>query len=75
MLENDLKKLLRTTPKYLKILADHGITSKEKFLLYFPRDYEDRRNVSMIMDIDYRDHRVKTIKGKIVKKSLITTPK
>lgn len=47
----DLKKYLRTTPKYLQLLATNWITTIRDFFLNFPRTYEDRKNIVLLQDI------------------------
>jgi RecG-like helicase len=42
------KQLLKTTPKYINLLAQNGITTPKELLQYFPRTYEDRRNMSTL---------------------------
>ena len=58
----EFKKILKTTGKYIQILAENGITNTEELLLYFPRAYEDRRNLKMISQLDPHDETVQTIK-------------
>lgn len=48
----DLKDIIRTSPKYLSILKDAWLDSVRAFLLYFPRDYEDRATVSPLSSFD-----------------------
>lgn len=69
------RKLLKTTGKYVEILAEHGITNASELLLYFPRTYEDRRNMKMISQIHPQDDKPQTVKGKVIKKWMITTPR
>jgi hypothetical protein len=38
----DLKTLLKTTPRYISLLALNGISTPKQLLLNFPRTYEDR---------------------------------
>ena len=59
---NDFRKLLKTTGSYIQILANHGITSPEELLLYFPRNYEDRRNLKMIAQLHPHDTNPQTVK-------------
>ena len=37
-----LKDELKTTPRYVQILAQNGITTMRDFFNYFPRAYENR---------------------------------
>lgn len=46
-----LKEYLKTTPKYLSLLAENGINTIRDFFLYFPRTYEDRKNLVLLSDI------------------------
>ena len=71
----DFRKLLKTTRKYIDILAEHGITNASELLLYFPRAYEDRRNIKTIAQLALEDTEPQTVKGEIVKKWMITTPR
>jgi RecG-like helicase len=41
-----LKDELKTTPKYVQILAQNGITTMKDFFNYFPRTYEDRSKIA-----------------------------
>jgi RecG-like helicase len=50
-----LKTLLRTTPKYIAILAAHGIESAKDFLEYFPRDYQDRTEITPLSELFFTD--------------------
>lgn len=47
----DLKKYLRTTPKYLQLLASNWISTIRDFFLNFPRTYEDRKNIILLQNI------------------------
>lgn len=46
-----LKEYLKTTPKYISLLAENGINTIRDFFLYFPRTYEDRKNLVLLSDI------------------------
>lgn len=46
-----LKEYLKTTPKYINLLAANGINTIRDFFLYFPRTYEDRKNLVLLSDI------------------------
>lgn len=41
----DFKTILKTTPKYVQLLANAGIHTIKDFFQYFPRAYEDRENL------------------------------
>ena len=41
-----LKDELKTTPRYIQILAQNGITTMKDFFNYFPRTYEDRSKIA-----------------------------
>ncbi len=41
----DLKKQLKTTPRYATILQKNGINTLKDFLQHFPRDYENRKDL------------------------------
>jgi ATP-dependent DNA helicase RecG len=50
-ISSPISNLVRTTKKYLTELENINIKTIEDLLLYFPRDYEDRSNVSEISEI------------------------
>ena len=66
----ELKLALRTTPKYIKILAAEGITTVKDFLQYFPRAYEDRSTIRNLNELVLNEKGIAATKGKIVKKSI-----
>ncbi|MBU0626358.1 hypothetical protein KKG31_06870 [Patescibacteria group bacterium] len=73
----DLKLLLRTTPKYVSLLAQNGIVTVQDFLQYFPRAYEDRSNLKTLNEINQDSMFFKNeknekvmVKCQIVKKSV-----
>ena len=70
----EFKSLLKTTPKFINILAEHGIYEPKDLLWYFPRTYEDRRDIKPLSLLTY-DWSVEITKGKVTKKSLIRTPR
>ncbi len=72
-MEHDLKSLLSTTSKYLDLLAMNGIRTPEDLLHYFPRTYEDRREIKNIDQLIVDQNVAQTVKGKVTKKALITT--
>lgn len=67
-------KLLKTTAKFTNILAQHSIRTPEDLLWYFPRTYEDRTQIKPLSLLQ-TDNTVQITKGKVVKKSIITTPR
>ncbi|MFA6255560.1 MAG: ATP-dependent DNA helicase RecG [Candidatus Absconditabacterales bacterium] len=66
----DLKSILKTTPRYIKILADQGITTVKDFLQHFPRAYEDRSTIRNLNELIFNEKGITATKGKIVKKSI-----
>ena len=66
----DLKATLKTTPKYIKILADAWITSVKDFLQYFPRAYEDRSTIRNLNELIFNEKGITATKGKILKKNI-----
>lgn len=66
----ELKIALKTTPKYIKILADEGITTVKDFLQYYPRAYEDRSTIRNLNELIFNEKGLTATKGKIVKKSI-----
>ena len=74
MEHKEFKKLLKTTDKFVNILASNGITSPEDLLWYFPRTYEDRREIKPL-SLLIPDDSTQITKGKVIKKSMIRTPR
>lgn len=68
------KKLLGTTDKFVRILDMNGITTPTDLLWYLPRTYEDRSVIKTLAQVTH-DNGTQVIKGKIVKKSMIRTPR
>lgn len=66
----ELKLALKTTPKYIKILAAQGITTVKDFLQYFPRAYEDRSTIRNLNELIFNEKGMTATKGKITKKSI-----
>lgn len=66
----ELKTLLRTTPRYLNLLAQNGITTIRDFFNYFPRAYEDRANIKPLNQLIFNDKGITATKGKILKKTV-----
>lgn len=69
----ELKSLLRTTPKYINILASNGITDLKQLMLTFPRTYEDRQEIKTLSKVT-TDGTLQTVKWYITKKSMFATP-
>ena len=69
----ELKKQLKTTPKYINILKSVGIESLKDLMLYFPRTYEDRKEIKNLSTA-LTDGTLQTVKGLVTKKSMFTTP-
>ncbi len=63
MIDQTLDKTLRTTSRHVKKLELLGIKSIKDFLLYFPRNYNDTREFTKIIDI--QTDQINTIKGKL----------
>ena len=55
-------------PKKQTILNDFGIHNVEDFLYLFPREYQDRRNVTKIKDVSFGEHALVTARV-LVKKT------
>ncbi|MEI7919635.1 MAG: hypothetical protein WCH65_05580 [bacterium] len=51
----DLKTTLKTTPKYIALLADNGIVTVKDFLQYFPRAYEDRSTIRNLNELVFNE--------------------
>jgi len=68
----ELKAALKTTPKYIKILAAEGITTVKDFLQYFPRAYEDRSTIRNLNELIFNEKGLTATKGKVVKKSIFS---
>jgi len=47
----NLKSWLRTNDKYVNILEEKWIKTPNDFLYYFPKDYEDRRSIKTIWEL------------------------
>lgn len=69
-----LKEYLKTTPKYINLLAANGITTIKQFLQYFPRTYEDRKNMVRLHEMQSEEV-VYSVKIYVQKKVLIKTPR
>jgi RecG-like helicase len=51
----NLKTLLKTTPKYVTILDKNGIKTMKDFFQYFPRTYEDRSSIRNLDELIYNE--------------------
>lgn len=67
----NLKQLLKTTGKYIKILNANGIFSIKDFLEYFPRTYENRKDIKLIKDIPLDGKTPTSIKVQVIEKSIL----
>ena len=68
MLYMDLKWILRTTPRYVSILAQNGIVSLKDFFNNFPRTYEDRSHIKPLNELLFDEKGKTATKGQIVQK-------
>lgn len=66
----ELKTFLKTTPRYLNILASNGITSIKSFFNYFPRTYEDRASIQPLNNLHINEKWTTATKGKILTKKV-----
>ncbi len=66
-----LKDELKTTPRYVQILAQNGITTMRDFLSYFPRTYEDRSKIAPLDSLIFDAKWVAATKWLITKKTRI----
>ncbi len=64
-LPDDIQYIKGVGPRWAKLLSKLGINTVQDLLYYFPRDYEDRRNLKKIKYI--KPGSKVTIKGKVVK--------
>lgn len=51
----ELKPFLKTTPQYLNILAQNGISTIKSFFNYFPRTYEDRASIQPLNNLQINE--------------------
>ena len=72
-MSKELKTFLKTTDRFVNILAEKGIRKAEDFFYYFPKDYEDRTEIKKISQLQEWVKAV--IKAQIVEKNVITTPR
>lgn len=68
----ELKAALKTTPKYVKILADAWIKTVKDFLQYFPRAYEDRSTIRNLDELVINEKGITATKWHIIKKSVFS---
>jgi len=66
----DLKTALKTTSKYVALLADNGIVTVKDFLQYFPRAYEDRSTIKNLNELVFNEKWITATKWKIVSKKI-----
>ena len=71
MLHRPLKEVLRTTNGHLNKLKDIGVTTVQDLLLYFPRRYTDRSDLTQIVDLSTEE--VNTVKGILTHLNTIRT--
>ncbi|MDR2540610.1 MAG: hypothetical protein LBD11_02215 [Candidatus Peribacteria bacterium] len=64
----ELKQLLKTTPRYISILAQNGIQTLKDFFNYFPRAYEDRSQIKPLNALIFDEKGKTATKGMIVQK-------
>ena len=67
-----LKEYLKTTPKYISLLAAGGIVTIKDFFQYYPRAYEDRKNMVTLAQIA-SDEEIYSVKVITRTKTLIKT--
>lgn len=65
-----MKTLLKTTPLYIKLLAQNGINTMRDFFNYFPRAYEDRANIKPLNQLIFNEKGITATKGKILSKKV-----
>ena len=66
-----LKDELKTTPRYVQILAQNGITTMKDFFNYFPRTYEDRSKIAPLDSLIFDAKWVAATKWVITRKSRV----
>jgi RecG-like helicase len=67
---DELKSLLKTTPKYISLLDKNWIQNPKDFLQYFPRTYEDRTKIRNLNELIFDEKWWTTTKGKITSKKV-----
>ena len=66
-----LKDELKTTPRYVQILAQNGITTMKDFFNYFPRTYEDRSKIAPLDSLIFDAKWITATKWVITKKTRV----
>jgi RecG-like helicase len=68
----DMRKILKTTSKYIAILASNGIETMQDFVNYFPRSYEDRTKVTPLSDLFFAEEEASSVitKAQIIEKTM-----
>jgi RecG-like helicase len=69
-----LKEYLKTTPRYINLLAENGIKTIRDFFMYFPRAYEDRKNMVLLADIQ-SEQVIYTVRLHLLGMTIIKTAK
>ncbi len=69
-MQQDLKKILRTTPKYIQLLEANNIKSSKDLLQYFPRTYENREEILNLWQIPTSIDKRVSVKWYITEKKL-----
>ena len=67
---NELKTFLKTTPLYLKLLANNWIVTVKDFFNYFPRTYENRGSIKPLNQLIFDEKGITSTKWKIVSKKV-----
>jgi len=67
---SELKSFLKTTPLYLKLLANNWITTVKDFFNYFPRTYENRAWIKPLNQLIFDEKGVTSTKWKIISKKV-----
>lgn len=65
------RKQLKTTQKYIDILAANTITNPKNLLEYFPRTYEDREHILNLSQLEIWNKESVAVKGYITEKKFI----
>ncbi|HKL44422.1 MAG TPA: ATP-dependent DNA helicase RecG [Candidatus Absconditabacterales bacterium] len=63
-----MKLQLKTTQRYINILQKNGISDLKDFLQYFPRDYENRKDIITLDQINLNDKVSVSVKGFVTEK-------
>ncbi len=67
-----LKDCLKTTSTYLGLLAANGIKTMQDFFQYFPRTFEDRKNIVLLKDLQ-SEQVIYTVKMLVEKITILKT--